>query len=61
MVWFAARIFCVGVLMYVKPPTPLELVKWIRYRWPGPRLVDSFAIPWLIHDHLGTFRGTWGV
>ncbi len=31
MVWMAAKIFRVGVLMYGKPPTPLELIKWLRY------------------------------
>lgn len=30
-VWLAARIFRVGVLMYGKPPSPLELIKWLRY------------------------------
>jgi ABC-2 type transport system permease protein len=31
MIWMAARIFRVGVLMYGKPPSPLELLKWVRY------------------------------
>ena len=31
MVWMAAKIFRVGVLMYGKPPSPLELLKWVRY------------------------------
>jgi ABC-2 type transport system permease protein len=31
MVWAAARIFRVGVLMTGKPPSPGELLKWIRY------------------------------
>jgi ABC-2 type transport system permease protein len=31
MVWMAARIFRVGVLMYGKPPSPLEMLKWMRY------------------------------
>lgn len=31
MVWMAAKIFRVGVLMYGKPPTPWELIKWLRY------------------------------
>jgi ABC-2 type transport system permease protein len=31
MIWLAARIFRVGVLMYGKPPSPLELVRWLRY------------------------------
>jgi len=32
MLWAAARIFRVGVLMQGKPPSPLELLKWIRYQ-----------------------------
>jgi hypothetical protein len=27
----AAKIFRVGVLMYGKPPSPLQLLKWVRY------------------------------
>lgn len=30
-VWAAAKIFRVGVLMYGKPPTPLTLLRWLRY------------------------------
>lgn len=30
-VWAAAKIFRVGVLMYGKPPTPMQLLRWIRY------------------------------
>lgn len=30
-VWFAAKIFRVGVLMYGQPPSLLGLFKWIRY------------------------------
>jgi ABC-2 type transport system permease protein len=30
-IWLCARIFRVGVLMYGKPPSPLELIKWLRY------------------------------
>ena len=29
-IWASAKIFRVGVLMYGKPPTPLELLRWIR-------------------------------
>jgi ABC-type Na+ efflux pump permease subunit len=31
MMWLAAKIFRVGVLMYGKPPSPIELIKWARY------------------------------
>ena len=31
MMWAAAKIFRIGVLMYGKPPTPIELIRWIRY------------------------------
>ena len=31
MIWFAAKIFRVGVLMYGKPPSLLQLIKWARY------------------------------
>ena len=31
MVWMAAKIFRVGVLMYGKPPSPWQLIKWLRY------------------------------
>ena len=31
MIWTAAKIFRVGVLMYGKPPTPVQLLKWLRY------------------------------
>ena len=31
MIWMAAKIFRIGVLMYGKPPSPLELIKWLRY------------------------------
>ncbi|MBI2570060.1 MAG: ABC transporter permease [Candidatus Schekmanbacteria bacterium] len=30
MVWVAARVFRIGVLMYGKPPSPWELWKWMR-------------------------------
>ncbi len=32
MIWMSSKIFRVGVLMYGKPPTPMELLKWVRYR-----------------------------
>jgi ABC-2 type transport system permease protein len=31
MVWFAARIYRVGVLMYGKRATLPELLRWLRY------------------------------
>lgn len=31
MVWMCAKIFRIGVLMYGKPPSPIELFKWLRY------------------------------
>ena len=31
MVWMAAKVFRVGVLMYGKPPSPVQLIKWLRY------------------------------
>lgn len=31
MVWMCARIFRIGVLMQGKPPSPLELLRWLRY------------------------------
>jgi ABC-2 type transport system permease protein len=31
MIWMAAKVFRVGVLMYGKPPSPLQLIKWVRY------------------------------
>jgi len=29
--WAAGKVFRVGVLMYGKPPSPLELLRWVRY------------------------------
>ena len=31
MVWFAAKVYRVGILMYGKKPTYKDLVKWIKY------------------------------
>jgi ABC-2 type transport system permease protein len=31
MVWLAAKIYRVGILMYGKKPTLRELVRWVRY------------------------------
>ena len=31
MVWFASKIYRVGILMYGKKPTYKDLYKWIRY------------------------------
>jgi ABC-2 type transport system permease protein len=31
MVGMCAKVFRVGILMYGKPPTPWELLKWVRY------------------------------
>ena len=31
MIWLSGRIFRVGVLMQGKPPSPLELLRWLRY------------------------------
>jgi len=30
-IWVAGKIFRVGVLMYGKPPSPKELLRWLRY------------------------------
>jgi len=30
-IWAAAKIFRVGILMYGKPPSPRELLRWLRY------------------------------
>ena len=32
MVWFAAKIYRVGIFMYGKKPTLKELLKWVRYK-----------------------------
>ncbi len=31
MIWAAGKVFRVGLLMYGKPPSPSELLRWIRY------------------------------
>ena len=33
MVWFAAKIYRVGIFMYGKKPTFKELYKWMRYKY----------------------------
>jgi ABC-2 type transport system permease protein len=33
VVWLAAKLYRVEMLMYGKPPTLPELVKWLRYSW----------------------------
>ena len=33
MVWFAAKIYRVGIFMYGKKPSFKELVKWVRYKY----------------------------
>ena len=32
LLWITSRIFRVGVLMQGKPPSPMELLRWMRYR-----------------------------
>lgn len=32
MIWLTSRIYRVGILMYGKRPSPLEILKWVRYR-----------------------------
>jgi len=32
VVWVSAKIFRTGVLMYGKPPTPRELLRWVRHK-----------------------------
>ena len=31
-VWISAKVFRVGVLMYGKPPTPREILRWVTYK-----------------------------
>jgi len=31
LIWLAAKIYRVGVLMYGKPPTLPELFRWLKY------------------------------
>ena len=33
MVWFAGKIYRVGIFMYGKKPTLKELFKWVRYKY----------------------------
>lgn len=33
MVWFAGKIYRVGIFMYGKKPTIKELIKWVRYKY----------------------------
>lgn len=33
MVWFAAKVYRVGIFMYGKKPTLKELFKWVRYKY----------------------------
>lgn len=33
MVWFAAKIYRVGIFMYGKKPSLKELLKWMRYKY----------------------------
>ena len=33
MLWFAAKIYRVGIFMYGKKPSLKELFKWIRYKY----------------------------
>ena len=33
MVWFAAKIYRVGIFMYGKKPSFKELLKWVRYKY----------------------------
>lgn len=32
VMWASAKIFRTGVLMYGKPPSPFELLRWLRYK-----------------------------
>ena len=34
MIWMCAKVFRVGVLMYGKPPSPIELFRWLRQSEP---------------------------
>ncbi|MEG2060489.1 MAG: ABC transporter permease [Alistipes sp.] len=33
MVWFAAKIYRVGIFMYGKKPTLKEMIRWVRYKY----------------------------
>lgn len=32
VVWFAAKIYRVGIFMYGKKPTVRELIRWVKYK-----------------------------
>jgi ABC-2 type transport system permease protein len=32
IVWLTSKVFRVGILMYGKRPTLMEITKWVRYR-----------------------------
>jgi ABC-2 type transport system permease protein len=32
MIWFSGKIYRIGILMYGKPPSIPEILKWVRYR-----------------------------
>jgi ABC-2 type transport system permease protein len=32
VIWFAAKVYRVGILMYGKKPTIAELIRWTRYK-----------------------------
>lgn len=32
MIWFSGKIYRIGILMYGKPPSVPEILKWVRYR-----------------------------
>jgi ABC-2 type transport system permease protein len=32
MIWFAAKVYRVGIFMYGKKPTVRDLIRWARYK-----------------------------